>query len=330
MTTTSPPRLTVHSREDLLALAPVLLGFWPRESIVMLTLGAPRPFHGRLDLPPPTTLATSAARLLDDALVRPAVRHGARAVVLLYFTGDPGAAAAAHVLLRAACDRAGLRVALACVTDGRQHADLEGPDGPGPPVPYAATAHPFVVEALATGRLAHATRDDLVASLEPDPAALDAVLAALADAGHVAAGLPTGPRAVRAQGAWVAATLARAIRWGAPPGAAEVARLVWVMQVPRVRDAAWSLVERDTAEEHVRFWTAVLRGTPDELAAAPATLLGWAAWQRGDGALAWAALSRCERADPAYPLAGDLALLLRHAVPPEVWAGGFDWTLGLP
>lgn len=346
MTTTAPPRLTVHSREDLLALAPALLGFWPRESLVMLTLGAARPFHARLDLPPPASPATTTARLVDDALLRPAVRHGARAVVLLYFTADAEAVLATHAAVRAACARAGLRVALASATDGRRHADLDGPERPGPAVPYDAAGHPFVRAAVAAGRLAHASREDLVASLGPDPAAVEAVRAALAEAGHAAAGLPAGPRAVRAQGAWVAATVARATGGADPPGAppgpepgaepgpvpgpAVVARLVWTMQVPHVRDAAWSQLDRAHAAAHVRFWTAVLRGTPDELAAAPATLLGWAAWQDGDGARAWAALDRCARSDPAYPLAADLALLLRHAVPPEAWTGGFDWTLGLP
>lgn len=339
LTSTAPPRLTVRTREDLLVLAPVLLGFWPHDSVVMLTLGAARPFHARLDLPPAGTPGHRVARLFDDALLRPAARHGARAVVLLYFTADAAAAVAAHGVLRAGCERVGLRVALASVTDGERHAALDGLDGPGspdgpdglgPPVPYDAAGHPFVVAARAAGGLSHARREDLVASLDPEPAAVGAVLEALAAAGHAAAGLPTGSRAVRVQGTWVAATVVRGVAGGDPPGPATLARLAWALQVPRVRDAAWSLIDRGGAEAHVRFWRAVLRAVPDELAAAPATLLGWAAWQAGDGALAWAALGRCGRADPDYPLAADLALLLRHAVPPEVWTGGFDWTLGLP
>lgn len=333
MTTTTPPLLTVHSREDLIALAPVLLGFWPRESVVMLTLGSARPFHGRIDLPPAARLAHAGPHLFDDALLRPALRHGARAVVLLYFTADRAAAVAAHAVLRAGCTRTGLPVAVAVAADGERWTDLEDPGGPGTPVPYDAAGHPFVRAALASGRLRHATRADLMASLEPDPAALDAVLDVLVGAGRAAgaaSGLPVGARAVRAQGEWVAATVARGVGEGTPPGPDVVARLVRVLPVPRVRDAAWSLIDRAGAGAHARFWAAVLRATPDELAAPPATLLGWAAWQDGDGALAWAALARAARGDPAYPLAADLARLLRHAVPPEVWAGGFDWTLGLP
>ncbi|NGZ99932.1 DUF4192 domain-containing protein [Nocardioides sp. W3-2-3] len=311
MTTTAPPLLTVHSHEDLIALAPVLLGFWPRESIVMLTLGSSRPFHGRLDLPPRDRLAHAGPHLFDDPLLHPALRHGARAVVLLYFTADHSTALAAHAVLRAGCARLGLPIAIAVVADGSRWADLEDTGG-APPVAYDAAGHPFVVAALASGRLRHASRADLVASLEPDPAALDAVLDALVDAGHApgsADGLPLGGRAVRAQGDWVVETVARGVSDDGPPGPAVVARLVRMLQVPRVRDAAWSSIDRAGAGGHVRFWTSVLRATPDELAAPPATLLGWAAWQDGDGALAWSALARAARGDPGYPLAADLARL---------------------
>ena len=47
MTTT----LTARGPEDLLAAVPVVLGFHPQESLVMLTFGALRSFHARLDLP---------------------------------------------------------------------------------------------------------------------------------------------------------------------------------------------------------------------------------------------------------------------------------------
>ena len=43
---------TARCPEDVLAVVPVLLGFVPEESVAMLTFGAPRVFHARVDLPP--------------------------------------------------------------------------------------------------------------------------------------------------------------------------------------------------------------------------------------------------------------------------------------
>ena len=60
-----------------------------------------------------------------------------------------------------------------------------------------------------------------------------------------------------------------------------------------------------------------------------AALLAWAAWQSGDGALAWCALDRCDEVDPAYGLSALIAEALERAVPPSVWDGGFDWKEGL-
>ena len=49
---TSPTTtLTARTPEDVLAVVPVVLGFEPTESMVMLTFGSDPPFHARVDLP---------------------------------------------------------------------------------------------------------------------------------------------------------------------------------------------------------------------------------------------------------------------------------------
>ena len=76
--------LTAREPEDLLAMAPVVLGFVPRDSVVMLTFGARRPFHARVDLPDrPDELPE-----LVSVLLEPARHHGVRRVVLLVYTAD--------------------------------------------------------------------------------------------------------------------------------------------------------------------------------------------------------------------------------------------------
>ena len=65
---------------------------------------------------------------------------------------------------------------------------------------------------------------------------------------------------------------------------------------------------------------------PTRCAAAPAALLGFAAWQAGQGALAWCAVDRCHEVDPDYSLADLVAEALIRVVPPDAWDDGFDWA----
>jgi hypothetical protein len=331
MTTSPQPlHLTARCPEDLLAMAPVVLGFWPDDSVVMMTFGAPRAFHARLPLPTLDELDACVLLEVEECLLGPAERHGAAAVVLLYFTDDPDVAGLLHAALASGCRARGIAMVIAIAADGAEYAVL-GPDGePGPRTSYDVGAHPFVVEAIVGGRITHATRDAMVSSIEADEALVEPVRAALHEGGWLDTDPPTGARAARRHGNWVVATVRRAVDTGELLRPADVARLLWALQVPRIRDAAWSLLERRVSVGHVRFWTEVLRRTPDPLAAAPAVLLGLAAWQSGDGALAWAAVDRCRRADPLCRLADFLARLLEDATPPGDWDGSPDWTLGLP
>lgn len=330
--TTTPhgTHLTARCPEDLLAMAPVVLGFWPDDSIVMMTFGARRPFHARLPMPALDELDACVLLEVEECLLGPAGRHGVQAVVLLYFTDDARAAEVVHDALREGCSIRGIGMVIAVVADGAEYS-VVGPGGElGPRTSYDVSAHAFVVQGIVEGRITHRTRDDMVASLEVDPALAGPVREALREGGWDDTDPPTGARAARRHGNWVAGTVRRAVDTGGLLSPAEVARLLWALQVPRIRDAAWAVLDGSTALQHVRFWTEVLRRAPDSLAAAPAVLLGLAAWQSGDGALAWAAVDRCRRADPDNRLADILAQLLEDAVPPDGWAGPGDWTLGLP
>lgn len=322
--------LTARNPEDLLAMAPVVLGFWPDDSIVMMTFGARRPFHARLPMPARGELDACTLLEVEECLLGPAGRHGVQAVVLLYFADDPEAARLVHDALREGCRVRGIGMVLAVVADGAEYAVVGHGGELGPRTSYDVTAHPFVVQAIVEGRIAHRTRADMVASLETDPASAAPVLEQLHEGGWEETDPPLGPRAVRRHGNWVVATVRQATHTGELPGPGRLARLLWALQVPRIRDAAWSVLDRPTAPRHVRFWTEVLRRSPDDLAAAPGVLLGLAAWQAGDGALAWAAIDRCRRADPHCRLADFVATLLEEAVPPDAWSGSVDWASGLP
>ena len=55
---------------------------------------------------------------------------------------------------------------------------------------------------------------------------------------------------------------------------------------------------RGAPATYVEFWSDVVRRTPDELVPGPASVLAFAAWLAGDGALAWCAVDRRRDAEP--------------------------------
>ena len=306
--------LTARSPEDLLALVPIVLGFVPRESVVMLTFGAQRTFHARVDLP------VREAEVADvvQALLEPARRHLVRRVVFVLYTADAHAARTVARPLVRAFEEADVEVIDVLRADGDRWFTVLGRRRGVPlcGVAYDVSAHPFAAEAVLDGRVTHASRAELADSLRADPDRVAAVAAALADR---SARDPDGGTGGPGELVWARRLVGDHATSGTVPDDADLARLLVGMRNSLVRDAAWMVMTPDTAREHVGLWTAVVRRSPLEVLAAPAALLGFAAWLSGQGALAWCAIDRCRESDPDYGLAGLLAELLAHAVPPSAW-----------
>ncbi len=106
----------------------------------------------------------------------------------------------------------------------------------------------------------------------------------------------------------------------------ELAWLCLLLTHLPVRDHAWE--RTDGRDEDIAFWAEVLRRAAPELIAAPGSLLAFAAWRDGQGALAAVALERVLTDHPDYSLAVLLDDLLRRGVPPSRLDG---WpATGLP
>ena len=313
--------------EDLLAMAPVLLGYWPHEAVVMLTFGGDRPFHAGMPLPPRAAQTADVRAAAVEMLMEPVRQQRVCQVALLYHSADEATVTPIHRDLLCALRRHSVGVVEAIHADGSCWTDLRRPESA--PEPYDIAAHPFVVEAIVSGRLTHGSREELVRSFDGDEIEVARTAAALDAADLLDRRPPTTAAAIRREGEWVHELVASTVVAGTL-FSNDLARLVWAMRAVRVRDAAWSLIDRATATGHVRLWADVVRRTPGELVAAPAILLGWSAWQAGDGATARIAVDRCFDAAPDYRLAAHLGSILDHAVPPDAWRGGFDWTEGLP
>ena len=85
------------------------------------------------------------------------------------------------------------------------------------------------------------------------------------------------------------------------------------------RDVAWAEITRASSGHHVELWRGLVRRAPRDLLPGACSLLAFAAWQHGDGALAWCAIDRCLDVDPDYSMAHCVAQILTGAVPPSVW-----------
>jgi hypothetical protein len=319
--------LTVRTPDDLLATVPVVLGFTPQDSLVMLALGPPRAFHARTDLPRGPAAATrEAIGAVVDQMLFAVRKHRVPGVLFVVYTDDAPLATRVVTRLRAAFRRARVEVVAALRADGRRWW-LDGPGQrpgfAGPGVPYDAEAHPITARAVLAGKQVLRSRAELEATVAHVPAlsaGVVAALAALPDPHERARGAPadvadevrtvlTGALEAYAAGAAV-------------PDDAVVAWLLRALLDPLARDAAAGQVSRATADLHAGFWTEVVRRCPDPLVAAPAGLLAFAAWRAGDGARAWCAVDRCLDAAPDDTLGRLVATALAEAVPPHAWPEG--------
>jgi hypothetical protein len=308
--------LTAHGPEDLLAAVPVVLGFRPSESVVMLTFDARRTFHARVDLPPPGDLDDDLP-VLSAALRDPCLVHAVGRVALVLYSAD--AVLAGRVGARLRADLEAVEIGVIDVLRAHDGRWWRVPGETGEQErsgrPYDDTSHPFAVQAVFDGQVTHGSRDDLRNTLLPDAAAQERVRARLE--GLEPAGV--------AEVGWVTEALGRWAESGADPDDDEAARVLRAVARVDARDAALFAVTRESAREHLRIWSELLRRAPTDQVPVAAVLTAFAAWQSGHGALAWCALDRCFEVTPDHTLGRGLAECLTRAVPPSAWgesAGG--------
>lgn len=312
MTTT----LTAHGPGDLLAAVPVVLGFHPHESLVMLTFGAERTFHARVDLPPADD--PDAVVDLVEVLLAPCRAHGVGRVAFAVYTGDKRVAAALAAALVPAFVAEGIGVVDVLRADRGAWSSVPVRAGvqESAPVPYDDLHHPFNAQAVLEGRVTLGSRDELRATVAADVAVRERWAALVRGLGPPGVGAGKEARALVA--CWVAS--------GDGPDDAGAARVLHAVTRVEVRDAALYVVTRDSAQDHLRVWAALLRGAPDPQVPDVAAVTAFCAWQSGHGALAWCALDRCFEIDPDHRLGRCLAECLVRAVPPTAWEEVVDPT----
>ncbi len=96
------------------------------------------------------------------------------------------------------------------------------------------------------------------------------------------------------------------------------ARMLVALETISTRDALWEDMSRENHTSHMALWNDLTRRAPDEVRAAPASMLGFASWLHGDGAKAWCALDQVP-ADRPYSMAAIVASALQNGIHPREW-----------
>jgi hypothetical protein len=254
-------------------------------------------------------------------------RTDLRRFVVLVYSDDAGLAEAIVAPFDALLCGLGARLVCAVRAHGQRWWRIGAPpDDPG--TEYDVSAHPFMAQLVLEGTVVLGSRRELAESLvghDPgDAAAVTAALTSLAPR--------LGPRTVPAvghrelrdrlvpEGHWVRHRVRRWLTDRERLDPYDTARLaVATAASVEVRDVAWAEIARENARAHVDLWRDVVRRVPSEVRHAPATLLGFAAWLSGNGALAWCAVDVARESEPDYSLARLLADVLTQAMPPSSW-----------
>jgi hypothetical protein len=311
------PVLRVRDQGELIAAIPAMLGFHPRESLVLMATGGRSGrrlgLTLRVDLPPPEhpDYAEHAELIVGSAVRGVLLDEPAGAIaVVVSESGDPPEALP-HPLLAG-------RVALALEA---QHVPLQAlmwaghtaggarwacyePCGCAGLVPDPATT-PFVAAVVAEGRVVNADRAELLALVAP----ADATRIRRREESLIRATegepLDGGPIVVdpAAGIVLVDAAIADAAAGRLVLSDAGVVGLATALGIHEVRAEALRRCAGPHAAAAEQLWAALARETPDPEAAEPATLLAMSALLRGDGALANIALDRAERAWPGHAFA---------------------------
>jgi len=316
-----PERLRLRSASDLLAVVPYLMGFHPSDSVVLVGFGERTVrFLARADLPEPDD--PGPTRHLVEVTDRQAIDE-----VALVGYGPPARVDPAVLEVCGALDQIGLPVREALrVTDDRYWSYLCGDQQCCPPegTPLPVASNPIAVSAVVAGCVAL-----------PDRAAMEQRVAPVAGAEREAFAAATAHAEHRISRAFISGdqsmTRARLVRGGAglldralrrygnggrlaDPAAAWLSVLLGEEQFASV---AWQRVDREGAAAHIAMWCDLTRRVEPAYLPPVATLLGYAAWRTGDGALAGIAVQRALDANPRYEPAQVMEALLDTGTPPD-------------
>ncbi len=323
-----PERLTLSSPDALLAAVPHLLGFPPRDSVVLVGLEVDPTgresirLTQRFDLPP-ADLRGEDVRALAQAATAPMVASGSSTVIVTVFgDGEPGATGLTATTelvdrLVEALDDEGVWIKDALYTDGvsRWSYGCENPSCcPREGMPISDELRTMIAaEFTGVGAAMSPSRQAVIDEVAGDPARISQ-LEPLLDG----ASAPNGELET-----WRDESIDQILdtRQVAAPSDEQTARILAGLRDVRVRDTVlWELAHDTSGQDAViSAMTTALRGAPTGHVAPVATCLAIQHWTRGDGVRANACLDRAIEDDPDYSLAGMVSTAVGRGLPPSSW-----------
>lgn len=285
--------LRANTPGDLVATVPVIMGFHPDNSVVMLcfpTDPSKRPFHARIDLPSSDQEWTQ----MTESLLGPTLQHSIDRVAFVAFTPNEVDLDPTVRVFR----QCGINVIDAITTDGNNWSSATGVSGQVDPDAYKKERE---------GRTIHGSREDLRKMLEPAPSERTAFAI-------------TEP----ARATWTLAQrahhmIARLISSQSSPTNDEVAFLIGAAAVPGLRSAMLAAVTRENVEDAIPVFVELTRRTIRRRRGDAACMLSFVAWLSGHGALAWVAHDVAEGHGTRLGLLTLVGVALESAIDPATW-----------
>jgi hypothetical protein len=296
----TPPRLAVRTVDDLVGLVPYLIGFPPRDSLVVIVL-----CEGRVEVTARVDLAEMAA---PDGLAylfgRLFSRFPAAETWCLAYSDDEQLAWDVLSGCAVLCGAIRLARVVHVGSDGWR---ADSPDGECGSAGVSATA----VEAVVMGLPVRRSRAELQALVAgPDDADVDDLFELFE---RIVTEVDELSRRSQRR------LLHRLLRRSGERGRADWVRLAVLVAKPETAVGLLSGLQSEDAAHLVTVWTQVVRHCLVPYLPTPLGLLGMAAWLTGDGAMAAVCLERIGRIDPGGPMADLLGLIIAEVVPPTSW-----------
>jgi hypothetical protein len=313
--TENSPTVSVTDAAGLIAAVPLLLGFRPTESLVVLSVRNRRlgPVM-RVDLPPPTDVVPIGSYLVEQSC-----RHG-DAVAVLAFSGSPDARSAVATVLDLMLV-AGLSVIDALVVDGDTASFLPDPRGRlTPPIGVPNADDPFVTELAAAaaiaGRAVLPSRSALAESIRPPRASNLRRARQQMKAARLQLGDAADRQTLIDRSVGVIDRALDQIAGQRSVGPATAATLCLVVQDVIVRDLFIAQVVTDRQSGWLPLLISAVTQVPADESEDLTVVLASAAYRCGDGALAQVAVDRCLQTRPDHRMAWLLRELMTAGLPP--------------
>jgi hypothetical protein len=296
-------------------VVPYLLGFHPTESLVAAFV---RQRHiavtARIDL-----AATADLEGLVDQLELVGRQIDTRSLVLIGYSADEGV----RDLMRDLADLipldlvdvlavSGDRWWSVCCDPGRRHSSGGEECCPPEGRPYDIASHPLAAAAVMAGISATPSRQEIAdLAAGPPPVQEDRLTGLTEETARRLAG--TGLRRRRQR---MRRLVDRTLRSGGPSESEAIEIAVLARDVA-VRDAAWAVMSREHAADHVSLWRRVVSVAVWPCEAAPLGMLAMAGWLSGNGALLNCCIERLESVAPDYSLLQLCREISDQAIPPS-------------